>query len=163
MKHYLLFALLFLLSFKPCSAVAQETLLDKPAPSFTLADITGTNYSLTELKGKVVVLNFWFIACKPCVNEMARLNAIKARYKTQKVIFLALCLDKKEQIRDFLKTHQFNYTVFPDAAKIADTYQVNAYPASMVIDAKGVIRFIQIGGPDIEHTLPIAITSAIKD
>ena len=161
MKYYLLLALLALLNIKPGIAVGQEKLLNKPAPAFTLADVNGKIYSLSELKGKIVVLNFWFIACKPCVNEMARLNEIKARYDASKVVFLALSFDKKEAIQDFVKTHEFNYTLFPDAAKVADKYNVYAYPASMVIDSKGIIRFIQIGGPDIEHTLPDAIKGVI--
>jgi len=162
MKYYLLFTLLIFLSVKFNPAAAQEKLLNKPAPGFVVTDINGKSHSLFELKGKVVVLNFWFIACKPCVNEMARLNEIKAEYESRKVVFLALSTDKKEAVQSFIKTHQFSYTIIPQAAKIADRYQVYAYPASVVIDTKGIIRFIQIGGPDIEHTLPAAITAATK-
>lgn len=162
MKYYLFLALLILLNVKSIPATAQEELLNKPAPNFILTDITGKSYSLSALKGKVIVLNFWFIACKPCVTEMAMLNAISAKYKIRKVVFLALSSDKKEAIQNFLKTQEFSYILFPEGAKIADSYQVYAYPTSMVIDSQGIIRFIQIGGPDIGHTLPVAIEAAIS-
>jgi peroxiredoxin len=137
-------------------------LLNKPAPGFELTGFDGRNYSLKDLKGKIVVLNFWFIACKPCVNEMPVLNTIEKKYDPKKVVFLALSLDSKGAVNAFLQNHQFNYVMLPDAAPVHQKYHLNAYPVSIVIDARGIISFVQIGGPDISENLPAAINSALK-
>lgn len=136
--------------------------INSPAPDFYLRDLKGKWYSLKDLKGKIVVLNFWFIACKPCVNEMPVLNAIKESYDPAQVIFLALSLDHRDAIHDFLKGHQFEYTILPGSKETADKYKMNAYPASVVIDNKGITRFIQIGGPNIRENLSKAIERALK-
>ena len=137
-------------------------LLNKPAPEFELVGLDGKIYSLKDFKGKIVVLNFWFIACKPCVNEMPVLNEIKNIYEPKKVIFLALSLDSKEAVNSFLKNHQFYYTLLPGASEEHKKYKLNAYPVSMVIDEKGIISFFQIGGPNIGKNLTIAIEAALK-
>ncbi|WP_179413764.1 peroxiredoxin family protein [Mucilaginibacter sp. E4BP6] len=137
-------------------------LLNKPAPGFELTGLDGKNYSLKNLKGKIVVLNFWFIACKPCVNEMPVLNSIKKKYDPKKVVFLALSLDSKSAVNAFLQNHQFNYVMLTDAALVHQKYHLNAYPTSIVIDARGIISFVQIGGPDINENLQVAINSALK-
>jgi peroxiredoxin len=137
-------------------------LLNKPAPKFELQDLTGKVCSLENLKGKVVVLNFWFIACKPCVNEMPILNEIKSNYDPAKVVFIALSLDSKAQITAFLKIHQFDFIILPKAESVSKKYNLGAYPASMVINDSGIITFIQIGGPSIEGNLRAAINLALK-
>jgi peroxiredoxin len=139
------------------NAKADSLTLNTPAPEFSLRDLKGKLYSLKNLKGKIVVLNFWFIACKPCVNEMPVLNAIKKSYGSDKIVFLALALDQPSAIHAFLKDHPFEYTILPGAKKTAENYNLNAYPASVVIDKKGIIRFIQIGGPNIGQNLANAI------
>lgn len=140
-------------------AKKDSIVINSAAPEFSLRDLEGKWYSLKDLKGKVVVLNFWFIACKPCVNEIPVLNAIKNKYDPEKVVFLALSLDRQEAIRYFLKNNRFEYTILPDAEGVAEKYNLNAYPASMVIDNNGIIRFIQIGGPNIGQNLTEAINA----
>jgi len=137
-------------------------LLNKPAPDFELPGLDGKMYSLKELKGKVVVLNFWFIACKPCVNEMGVLSDIKNKYGPAKVVFLALSLDGKDAVKTFLQHHQFNYIILPGAAGVHKKYNLNAYPTSVVIDSRGKISFVQIGGPNIGENLQAAINVALK-
>jgi len=139
-----------------------STLLNKPAPKFELRDLNGKICSLENLKGKIVVLNFWFIACKPCVNEMPVLNEIKRNYDPAKVVFIALSLDSKEAIKAFLKNHRFDYTILPQAASVGEKYSLYAYPTSMVINARGTISFVQVGGPNIEGNLRAAINMTLK-
>ena len=54
---------------------------------FAAVDMNGNSYSLGILKGKVVVINFWFVECKPCVIEMPELNEIVEKYKSEEVVF----------------------------------------------------------------------------
>jgi len=137
-------------------------LLNKPAPVFELKGLDSKIYSLRALKGKIVVLNFWFISCKPCVNEMPVLNSIKDSQDQAKVVFLALSLDNKDAIYTFLQNHEFNYTILPSAAQVHKKYNLNAYPTSIVINARGIVSFVQIGGPDIGKNLSAAINAALK-
>lgn len=151
----------------PCSRETRthqddSDLINKPAPALELQGLNGQRYSLKDLKGKIVVLNFWFIACKPCVNEMPVLNSIKNKYDPAKVVFLALSLDSKDAVNAFLQQHQFNYIQLPGAAAVHKKYHLNAYPVSIVIDARGIVSFVQTGGPDIGENLPVAINAALK-
>jgi peroxiredoxin len=141
---------------------ADGDLLNKPAPDFELPGLDGKTYSLKSLKGKIVVLNFWFIACKPCVNEMPVLNSIKNNYDPAKVIFIALSLDGKDAVSTFLQHHQFNYTILPGAGGVHKKYNLNAYPTSIVIDGRGIVSFVQVGGPNIGKNLTVAINAALK-
>jgi peroxiredoxin len=150
------------LSAKAAIISGDSTLLNKPAPKFELPGMDGKIYASEELKGKAVVLNFWFINCKPCVNEMPVLNGIRNSYDPRKVVFLALALDKKDAVNAFLKTHKFEYTVLPNAARVIEKYDLQAFPVSIVIDSSGIIRFIQVGGPNIGENLKAAIDEVTK-
>ena len=125
----------------------------KIATPFELNDINGKKYALQDLKGKVVVLNFWFVACVPCQHEMPELNKLKEKYKGKDVVFLAIGNDNTKEIKKFLKTNTFNYTLLSDGNKTARDYKVSSYPTSMVIDKSGMIKYTQIGGTNIGESL----------
>lgn len=127
------------------------------APSFELKDINGKKYALNDLKGKVVVLNFWFTACVPCAMEMPELNKLKEKYKGKDVVFLAIGLDKAEQVKSFLKEHTFDYTILCEGKNTSNDYRVSNFPTSMVIDRTGVIRYAQLGGQNIMEALTTEI------
>ncbi|WP_051691577.1 peroxiredoxin family protein [Pedobacter borealis] len=133
------------------ATMAKET--GKTAPPFELNDINGKKYALQDLKGKVVVLNFWFAACVPCQHEMPELNKLKEKYKGKDVVFLAIGNDGAKEIKEFLKTNTFNYTLLSDGKKTAGDYKVAAYPTSIVIDKNGIIKYSQIGGSNIAESL----------
>jgi peroxiredoxin len=139
-----------------------EKMLNQPAPDFSLTDITGKKWSLAALKGKTVVLNFWFTTCIPCIEEMPKLNDIKKQYSDAGVVFLAMGRDDSAAIKAFLKAHPFEYALIAKTTEIGKAYHVSNYPTSMVIDPKGIIRFLQIGGNDISKSLPAAIEAAQK-
>lgn len=107
-----------------------------------LKDMNGIAIKANDLKGKVVVLNFWFIACPPCRYEMPELNRVVKTYKDDKdVIFIAITLDNKENVARFLKVSPFNYHVVSDSMPLFSFYKVDECPASLVVDKEGIIRF----------------------
>ncbi|MGK0324190.1 MAG: thiol-disulfide isomerase/thioredoxin, partial [Psychroserpens sp.] len=63
-----------------------------------LEDIEGNSHTLESLKGKVVVINFWFINCKPCVAEIPDLNKLKAKFNNKDAVFVAIALDSKPSL-----------------------------------------------------------------
>jgi peroxiredoxin len=130
-----------------------EGMVGKAAPEFELKDMNGNQFRLKDLNGKVVVLNFWFTSCIPCIAEMPELNSLKEKYKDQEVLFLGLASDTKVRVQDFLKKHAFEYTLFPDATNAAEAYGILIYPTSIIIDRTGTVRFVQATGTDIKESL----------
>src|SRR3989337_2651577 len=74
---------------------AQESL--KPAPAFELPDINGKKVSLTDFKGKVVLINFWATWCGPCKAEMPSLNSLYSTFKNEGFVVLAVSIDTSEK------------------------------------------------------------------
>jgi len=137
-------------------------MIGQAAPYFNVTDIKGKNHDLAALKGKVIVLNFWFVACGGCIAEMPTLNHINAGYAADQVEFLAFALDKADQLKGFLKKHAFNYAIIPNAGKTHKDFGVYACPVSMVIDRNGRISAILDAEHPVDKALPDAINAALK-
>ena len=108
---------------------------------FSATDLEGTVFSLDELKGKVVVINFWFVACKPCVEEIPELNKLVETYKNKDIVFLGFALDNKKRLNSFLKDTPFEYHIFPESKEIVANYGINAYPTHIIIDKESNVIF----------------------
>ncbi|CAM1361978.1 exported hypothetical protein [Tenacibaculum litopenaei] len=117
------------------------------AKAFTVETVTGKRYTLSELKGKTVVLNFWFIECPPCVKEIPLLNALRAEYKgNDKVVFLGIAMNSKRQLTSFLRETPFNYEIVPRGTQLSALYGVQVFPTHFVIDPTGKISYFAVGG-----------------
>ena len=102
----------------------------------------GTKYQLKQLIGKVVVLNFWFINCPPCRQEIPDLNDMVDSYKDNKdVVFIAIALDQRYDLEQFLKTSPYHYNIIDNGRYIASQYGVTLYPTHVVIDRTGKVLF----------------------
>jgi peroxiredoxin len=89
------------------------------APSFAAIDMAGQKVDTTELKGKVVVLNLWFINCPNCVEEIKLLNELVDQYKDNKnVVFLGVAASRKPELEKFLVKNPFKYRVIPNGSMI---------------------------------------------
>ncbi len=115
------------------------------APVFSASALDGKSYTLDELKGKVVVLNFWFIGCKPCIQEMPDLNELVEKHKNDEVVFLGFALDSAQKLKSFLKKREFDYTIVANSNSIAKEYNVGGYPTHIVIDQNSDIAFSTTG------------------
>lgn len=137
-------------------------LLGKEAFSFSVTDIYGKKYTLERLKGKIIVANFWFIECKPCVMEMPELNTLVDKYKDKDVVFIGFAVNDKSKIKSFLKTKSYKYNVIADSKEVADLYKVNAFPTHIIIDKNSIITYYTTGlGPttikDLETTIELLL------
>lgn len=117
----------------------------EPALDFIATDLKGNTYKLSDLRGKIVVLNFWFTKCGPCITEIPDLNKLVDLYTEKEVVFLAITFNKKEIVRSFLKKHPFNYTILANASTAINIYGVRSFPTNMVINKKGEIVFKELG------------------
>jgi thiol-disulfide isomerase/thioredoxin len=117
--------------------------------SFSAHDINGNKIKLKELIGKVVVLNFWFIGCPPCRMEIPELNKIVLQYTDDpNVVFIAIALDYKSDIKKYIKDTPFLYHIIDDGKMYADLYKIRLYPTNVVLDKGGKVRFHTSGyGP----------------
>ena len=115
------------------------------AKDFIATDIDGNKISLESLKGKIIVLNFWFPECRPCITEMPELNALVEKYKKEDVVFLSITFDNKEKIKKFLTSRDFNYTHITDNETILSDYDISIFPTHILIDDKGEIIMQKVG------------------
>ncbi|MDB5230780.1 MAG: thioredoxin-like protein YneN [Chitinophagaceae bacterium] len=141
----------------------RNTFIGKAAPDFKVTDIMGKEYSIRNMQGKIIVLNFWFTGCRPCKNEMPSLNKMVDSNQREDIIFLSFALDPKANIETFLTTQPFLYKIVAESDKIAKLFEVNAYPTHVIIDKQGLVRELFIGATDdISQKLQGAIDK-IKD
>jgi len=123
----------------------------KSASEFDVITLEGKSLKLGDLKGKVVVLNFWFIGCAPCRVEMPGLNILTEEFKGDDVVFIAFATDGSEALKKFLETREFKYQIVPDAGKIAELYGVAVFPTHIIINKQGQIEFFLTGGSKDRH------------
>jgi peroxiredoxin len=113
-----------------------------PMPSFEYRTLNG-NYLVPEsLKGRIVVMNFWFQSCTPCRNELPGLNKLAAHYSDQNVVFIAIGRDGANNIREFLKKNEFNFVHVPDSFDIGamECFCVmSGFPLTLVFDQNGIL------------------------
>ena len=113
---------------------------------FKTTDINGNKINTKSLAGKIIVLNFWFINCPPCIMEMPELSNLADIYKTDSsVVFIAVALDKKYELEEFLKTRSFGYTIIDNGRFISDQYHINSYPTNVIVDQNGKVYFHSTG------------------
>lgn len=114
----------------------------QPFGKFKTTDIERNKINLQEMKGKVVVFNFWFINCPPCKREIPELNKLVEKYKDNKdVVFIAIALDDKYDLREFLKSTPFNYTIVDSGRWIASQMGISSFPTNVVVDQEGNVQF----------------------
>ncbi len=111
-----------------------------PMPYFEYKTLNGFYLVPESLRGRVVVMNFWFESCPPCRNEMPGLNKLADHFKGKEVIFIAFGRDGARSILEFLKLHRFNFLHIPDSFSIGalDRFCVmGGVPTTLVFDKNG--------------------------
>lgn len=129
-----------------------EGRINKPAPDFTLPTLAGGMVTLSEQKGKVVVVDFWATWCGPCKMSFPFLQQMYERYqKNPNVLILALNTWEREKgpqreqlVRRFIKENNYTFPVLFDANYV-EKYGVTGIPTKFIIDKRGQIAFQSIG------------------
>ena len=150
------------------SMMEQEESESEPAQGmdakpFSVTDMKGKKHSLDKLKGKIVVVNFWFMECKPCRMEIPELNKVVDKYKGKDVVFLGMSTNSKTQLEKFLEKNEFRYNIVPDSTAVAGTYGVTGFPTHMIIGRDSKITYFSAGyGPGTIEKLDKQIESLLK-
>ena len=121
--------------------VSEAPLLDEPAFDFEAEDVDGKAYTLGELEGKVVLLNFWGIWCKSCREEIPHLVTLDERLRERGLVVLGADYgDEPEDLPAYIEEIGMSYPVLLDDG-LADDYEVLVFPTSVVIDRNGRVRY----------------------
>lgn len=117
------------------------------APDFTLSDLDGNWFRLSDLRGKVVFVNFWATWCPPCRAEMPEMEAVYQEYKDKNVVVVGVDISESEdEVRQFVGEGGYNWTFVIDTTGVVmESYDITAIPTSIFIDREGVIRAVNIG------------------
>lgn len=111
-----------------------------------LVTIKGRTFNPPAMKGKTIVYNFWFTACKPCVAEIPALNMLEKKYASDTLIFIAITFDEKNKIDLFLKKTPFDFQiVHMPMADIQKIKKVLLYPMTMIVNKYGKIDLVSFG------------------
>lgn len=133
-----------------------------PAPDFTLTTLDGSQVRLSDLKGRVVVLNFWASWCGPCRDEAPALQAVWERYRDRGVVLLGVAYtDTERGARAFIDEFSQTYPNGLDiGTRISEMYHIQGVPETFIINRQGeVVRFIM--EPVTEATLVDQIELAL--
>lgn len=127
------------------------------APDFTLNSLDGRAYRLSDLRGQVVLINFWASWCLPCRTEMPDMEEAYQEYVSRGLTILAVnstVQDKPVQVRAFVEDNRLSFPVLMDAiGNVTEAYQISALPTSFFVDRDGIIQEVVIGGPMPEALL----------
>lgn len=105
---------------------------------FTLSDLQGKTWHMRELKGKVVLVNFWATWCPPCRKEMPDLQALYDKYKDQGFVVLSISDEEAAKVSPFITERNISYPVLLDPGrKVNDAFVVEGIPKSFVYDREG--------------------------
>jgi thiol-disulfide isomerase/thioredoxin len=136
--------------------------INKPAPGFSLKDINGKTVKLSDLKGKIVIIDFWAIWCGPCRTSLPYFQQAYEKYKNNKnVAFFAINTwektaenEKEKTIKSFINSNNYSFPVLvDDSTKFVEKLGVESIPTKFAIDQDGIVQFSSVGFNGAEEML----------
>ncbi len=119
------------------------------APDFTLQTLDGRSMTLSDLRGRAVLINFWATWCPPCRLEMPAIQQVHNQYRDQGFEILAVNLQEQNaQVSAFAEEMDLTFPILFDRdGSVTNTYLVRSLPTTFFVDRSGVIQEIIVGGP----------------
>ncbi|MGD8908211.1 MAG: TlpA disulfide reductase family protein [Chromatiales bacterium] len=155
-------AILALLFINPLPAAS----LSGAAPDFTLKSRSGENVKLSELRGQVVMVNFWASWCGPCRQEMPLLDQLYRRYQPMGFTLLGVNVEEDSAAADkVLSEIPVSFPILYDSKnQVSERYQVSAMPSTVMIDRDGNVRYLHHGyQPGYEERYQQQIRELIRE
>ena len=123
--------------------------------NFTLTDLTGKQWTLKSLSGKVVLVNFWATWCPPCRKEMPDLDVLSKRFQDQGLVILAISDENADLVKRFIATEQkVSYPVLLDPGrKVNELFRVESIPKTFIFDRQGKLAAQSIDMRTMEQFL----------
>ena len=134
-----------------------------PTPRLARPDLEGRTVDLRELKGRVVVVNFWATWCDPCREEMPSFERLRERLKGQPFEVLTVNYGEgRERIQQFLDRHRLTLPVLLDPEKqAAAAWRAGGLPMTFIVDARGRVRYSAFGESDWSAGEPLRVVEAL--
>jgi cytochrome c-type biogenesis protein len=120
----------------------------EPAPDFTLTSIDNDMFNLSDFEGKVVVLDFMYVACQYCDDEMEHLKEIYSNYGSNQVVIITIDIfegDTEEELRTFKNQYGDDWIYALDTDNVKTKYGVDPVPMIVIVDKEGNIAFQKVG------------------
>ena len=145
-----------------------EPLLEgSPAPEWSLPTLAGDTIRLADLKGKVVLLDFFYKSCAPCCAAMPILQSLYEKYKDKGFVMIGIDpIDdpEKDEMADFLAKRGITYTILFSERELSDIYRVSGYPTLYFLDREGKIAKMHIGfGKGMEEELEADLVKLLEN
>ena len=137
-----------------------------PAPDFSLQSLDGSTVRLSDLKGQVVLINFWATWCAPCREEMPLLDAIYQKYNRLGVELLGINVeDDASGAQKYLNETPVTFPIlFDPDCRVSKQYQVKAMPSTILVDRHGNVRHIHYGyKPGYENDYQDQIRALVRE
>ena len=158
-SSFLLLTIVFALSANPVFG-------KEKSPNFTLVDINGKQFSLSDHLGKVVLLDFFATWCGPCIMEIEHLKGLYEEYSPEQLVILSISVDPYTDtvqiLQLFAQQNEMKWTVSRDTDNVAYKYGVSPIPHLVLVDAEGYKRHSHIG-VTAESTLQSEIASLVSE
>ena len=151
MRKWLVLGLIVVSCIFLLTVTRSRTPTSQPAPDFLLPDLNGQVVRLSQLKGKVVLLNVWTTWCPPCRKEMPTMETLYRRLKSGDFLMLAVSqdVDGRNTVIPYLREGGFTFPVLLDVqGEVGRKYGVTGYPETFIIDRQGNVVYHHIGYND---------------
>lgn len=128
--------------------IKPRDLVGEQAPDFSLSDIDGNEFNLSDYRGKVVVLDLMATWCGPCKTEMDHLKTIFNKYNSSEVIIISIGIDSdesNEELQAFKEDYGDDWIFARDTDNVGGKYNADAIPTIVIIDKNGRVAFEQVG------------------
>ena len=137
------------------------------APDFTLDTLQGEKVTLSHLRGKIVVVNFWATWCLPCRKETPALEKAYEQYEDSGMVILGVNLTDQDSVSDvesFVQEFKLTYPILLDRdGSVSNLYQIEGLPTTFFINREGIIRTMIVGGPMSETFIRSKIETLLKE
>lgn len=160
-------------------AEIKKQMIDRPSQQFTLKDLAGNDVSLTSLKGKVVVIDFWATWCGPCKMSFPGMQMAVNKYKSDpdvKFVFIdtwerqPTLEQRRKEVGKFISDNHYTFHILLDSATTEDKskydvvsrYKVNGIPTKFILDKNGNIRFMAVGFGGSSEKLANEVSTMIE-
>ena len=155
MNRYVLLVVFILLVAITWSGCRSRPATSGPAPDFTLEGLDGDAVTLSDLKGQIVVLDFWTTWCDPCVEGLEHLQQVSGDYADRGVVVLAINVEEdRDEVVKFVQDHGLTLRILLDTdGNVTDAYGVQGIPHQVVIDQGGAIHSVPLGSADLADAL----------
>ena len=145
----------------PGANMSPRNWIGKPAQDFQVTDLKDERLSLKDLRGQVVLLDFWATWCGPCIVEMPNVKKTYEKYKHQKFQIIGISLDRStEPLEAYIEKEELGWLHYWDKSrKVSTQYKVMGIPSTFLIDGEGIIRKTNLRGHALEH----AVADLVKE